>query len=72
MRLSEKIDNLPAEIRAEVIDFMEYLLAKHSRQQEQAVIDQSLDAVLAFRGLGAEIRQNTDPDQYIPELRADW
>lgn len=33
MSLTERIENLPPDIRQEVLDFMAYLLAKRARQQ---------------------------------------
>jgi hypothetical protein len=71
MGLPEKFDALPPDLQQEVLNFMNYLVAKRERQEAES-IDRSLDAALAFRGLGAEIWKDTDPDQYIAELRADW
>lgn len=71
MVLPEEFASLPSDIQQEVLNFMDYLLVKRARQQSDS-IDQSLNAALAFRGLGAEIWKDTDPDQYIAELRADW
>ncbi|MBF2052242.1 MAG: DUF2281 domain-containing protein [Candidatus Sericytochromatia bacterium] len=35
MSLTERIENLPPDIREEVLDFMEYLLAKRDRQNHK-------------------------------------
>lgn len=71
MGLPEKYNALPPDLQQEVLNFMDYLMAKREAQAADQ-IDRSLDAALAFRGLGAEIWKGTDPDQYIAELRADW
>jgi hypothetical protein len=71
MGAAERFNALPQDIQEEVLQFMDYLLAKRERQEAMKV-DDSLDAVLAFKGAGAELWKDVDPDAYIAELRADW
>lgn len=70
MSLAEEIAALPLEMQQEVADFVGYLRQKRRRDQSEAVL-RSLKAAASFHGLGAEIWQDVDPDQYVAELRAD-
>lgn len=71
MGLNERVESLSPEMQAEVADFVEYLHQKQARQQAETA-DKSLAAVKRLRGLGKEIWQNTNPDQYVEELRRNW
>ena len=71
MGLNERIESLSPEMQAEVADFVEYLHLKKARQQAETA-DKSLAAVKRLKGLGKEIWQDIDPDQYVEELRRDW
>lgn len=71
MGLNERIESLSPEMQAEVADFVEYLHQKKARQQTETA-NKSLAAVKRLKGLGKEIWLDTDPDQYVEELRRDW
>jgi hypothetical protein len=71
MSLAEEIAELPAEMQQEVADFVGYLRQKKERQERTDAVERSLKAAEGFHGLGAEIWQDTDPDQYVADLRAD-
>ncbi len=72
MGLNERIESLPLEMQGEVADFVEYLHQKRARQQQLKPANKSLTAIKQLKGLGKEIWQDTDPDQYVEELRSDW
>lgn len=72
MGLNERIESLPPEMQVEVADFVEYLHQKRARQERAESGDKSLAAVKELKGLGKEIWQDIDPDQYVEELRRDW
>ena len=72
MGLAEEIAKLPAEMQQEVADFVGYLRQKKAHQDRTDAVERSLKAAEGFHGLGAEIWQDIDPDQYVADLRADW
>jgi hypothetical protein len=72
MGLAEQIAALPPDLQQEVADFVGYLVEKRARQERCDKVERSLQAAEGFHGLGAEIWQGVDPDEYVRELRADW
>lgn len=72
MSLADEIAELPVEMQQEVADFVGYLRQKKGRQERTDAVERSLKAAEGFHGLGAEIWRDTDPDQYVADLRADW
>jgi Protein of unknown function (DUF2281) len=62
---------LPEDRVVELLDFAEYLLQKRSKQEVVVAIDQPLDFRQAA-GLGQEIWQGVDVEQYIQQERMEW
>jgi signal-transduction protein with cAMP-binding, CBS, and nucleotidyltransferase domain len=75
-RLYELAKALPEEQAVELLDFAEFLLQKRSRQQSvEEVARDKANYPLDFRqaaGLGQEVWQNVDVEQYIQQERDAW
>ncbi|MBI3666272.1 MAG: hypothetical protein HY236_08625 [Acidobacteria bacterium] len=65
-KITPRRDQIPARYQ-ELLDWYEREYAKSSSGRRGP-----LDAVLALRGLGAEIWQDVDPDEYVRRLREGW
>lgn len=72
MGLTERIESLPPEMQVEVANFVEYLHKKRTEDEQVQEPDKSLAAIKRLKGLGQEIWQDIDPDQYVEDLRRDW
>jgi Protein of unknown function (DUF2281) len=70
-KLYELARALPEDRVVELLDFAEYLLQKRSRQEVAPAIDKPLDFRQAA-GLGQEIWQGVDVEQYIQQERMEW
>jgi Protein of unknown function (DUF2281) len=70
-KLYELAKALPEDRVVELLDFAEYLLQKRSKQEVVVAIDQPLDFRQAA-GLGQEIWQGVDVEQYIQQERMEW
>ena len=72
-KLYELAKALPEDQAAEILDFAEFLLQKRSRQQsteaDRATDNQRLDFRQAA-GLGQEVWQSVNVEQYIQQERA--
>lgn len=62
MGLNDRIESLPSEMQVEVADFVEHLRQKRARQQAETAV-KSISAVKRLKGLGKEIRQETDTEK---------
>jgi hypothetical protein len=74
-KLYEVAKALPEEQVAEILDFAEFLLQKRSRQSSSEVATATEHQPLDFRqaaGLGQEIWQSVNVEQYLQQERAAW
>lgn len=74
-KLYELAKALPEDQAAELLDFAEFLLQKRSRQLSTEVATSTEHQLLDFRqaaGLGQEIWQGVNMEQYIQQERAAW
>ncbi len=62
-QINRHVQDLPAAIQAEVLDFVEYLMARLARQEDQAWSEFSLAS--AMRGMEDEV----GPDYTAEDLR---
>ncbi len=62
-QIHRQVQGLPAAVQAEVLDFVEYLIARVARREEQAWSDFSLGA--AMRGMEDE----DGPEYTVEDLR---
>jgi Protein of unknown function (DUF2281) len=70
-KLYELAKTLPEERVVELLDFAEYLLQKRSRLGVADATEKTLDFRQAA-GLGQEIWQGVDVEQYIEQERMEW
>lgn len=74
-KLYELAKSLPEEQVAEISDFVEFLLHKRSRQSSTEVAKSIEPQLLDFRqaaGLGQEVWQSVNVEQYVQQERAAW
>jgi len=74
-KLYELAKALPEDQASELLDFAEFLLQKRSRQQSTEVDRATDNQRLDFRqaaGLGQEVWQGVNVEQYIQQERAAW
>ncbi|MBD2576820.1 DUF2281 domain-containing protein [Oscillatoria sp. FACHB-1406] len=74
-KLYELAKSLPEEQAAEILDFAEFLLQKRSRQLSTEVATSTEPQLLDFRqaaGLGQEVWQSVNVEQYLQQERAAW
>jgi|GEM_PF-1504931 len=74
-KLHELAKALPEDQASELLDFAEFLLQKRSRQQSTEVDRATDNQRLDFRqaaGLGQEVWQGVNVEQYIQQERAAW
>jgi len=74
-RIYELVKALPENQAAEILDFAEFLLHKAKLQAEQSTARVMEHQLLDFRqaaGLGQEVWQGVNVEQYIQQERAAW
>jgi len=74
-RIYELVKALPENQAAEILDFAEFLLHKTKLQAEQNTARVTEHQLLDFRqaaGLGQEVWQGVNVEQYIQQERAAW
>jgi len=74
-RIYELVKTLPEHQAAEILDFAEFLLQKRSHQQATENAKATNNPLLDFRqaaGLGQEVWQGVNVEQYIQQERAAW
>ena len=74
-KLYELAKALPEDQASELLDFAEFLLQKRSRQPSTEVDGATDNQLLDFRqaaGLGQEVWQSVNVEQYIQQERAAW
>lgn len=65
-KITPRRDQIPSRYQP-LLDWYESEFAKDGWDRED-----SADPILALRGLGSEVWQNEDPDQYVQRLREGW
>lgn len=74
-KIYELVKALPEDQAAEILDFAEFLLQKRSRQSSPEVATTTEHQLLDFRqaaGLGQEVWQSVNVEQYLQQERASW
>lgn len=74
-KIYELVKTLPENQAVEILDFAEFLLQKRSRQSSTEVATATEPQLLDFRqaaGLGQEVWQSVNVEQYLQQERAAW
>ena len=76
-RLTKLMERLSVEEQAEVETFARFLMARRNTQKLRALIDdayteESQHSVLELKGLGKEIWEGIDAQEYVDQERRSW
>ena len=76
-RFSKLLEKLTAAERAEVATFAAFLLARRNREKLQLLTDDASAeepkrSILGLKGLGKEIWEGTDAQEYVNQERRSW